>query len=78
RLDNLYGLTTLADNMAVINSILTAPEIGLPPLTRCTRLDRLQDGSAVVDGFTFTRIDATRNLFVGKGNESAYLRALSS
>ncbi|MCR8217077.1 hypothetical protein NS911_29140, partial [Pseudomonas aeruginosa] len=33
RLDNLYGLTTLADNMAVINSILTAPEIGLPPLT---------------------------------------------
>lgn len=76
RLDNVFGLETLAECMRVINAILA--EYGLPAMTKCTRIDRLQDGSTITDGAVFQRIDATSNFYVGQGNERAYLRAVSS
>lgn len=76
RLDNVFGLATLDDCMRVINSILL--ELGLPAMTKCTKLDRLQNGDVVADGAVFQRLDLTNNALVGKGNERAFIRALSS
>lgn len=76
RLDNVFGITTLYGCMGVINAVLA--DYGLPPMTRCTRVDRLQDGGTVVDGAVFTRLDLTSNFCVGQGNERAYLRGISS
>ena len=76
RLDNVFGLATLADCFKVINSILL--ELGLPCMTPCTTSQRLQDGSAQVDGVVLQRLDLTSNFFVGQGNERAYLRGISS
>ncbi|YCH23996.1 phage/plasmid replication protein [Pseudomonas sp. D1-3] len=48
RLDNLFGYQTIEQCVAVYNRILTTLEndkgevIGLPPLTKCTRLDFMQ------------------------------------
>lgn len=75
RLDNVFGLATLDECFRVINSILA--EYGLPAMTRCTRVDRLQDGSCVADGAVFQRLDCTSNFYVGQGNERAYLRSVS-
>ncbi|MFY1662834.1 phage/plasmid replication domain-containing protein [Pseudomonas sp. Pseu.R1] len=76
RLDNVFGLTSLDHCMRVINSILI--ELGLPAMTRCTSVQRLQNGNAIVDGAVFQRLDLTCNAYVGRNNERAYLRGLSS
>lgn len=76
RLDNVFGIERLDDNMKVVNSVLA--QFDLPPMTKCTKIDRLQDGTAVTDGAIFQRLDLTDNFSVGKGNERAFLRGISS
>ena len=81
RLDNLFGFTTIEQCIAVYNGILA--QYGLPPFTRCTRVDIRQDVdgskvSTVADGVVLQRIDWTTNVTVGKGNVEAYLRGISS
>lgn len=76
RLDNVFGLATLGDCFKVINSILI--DLGLPAMTRCTSIQRLQTGEAITDGVVIQRLDLTSNFYVGKGNERPYLRGISS
>jgi len=81
RLDNLFGLRAFDGAIGVYNRILD--EHGLPPFTKNTWLDWVQgkDGKRATragDGARFLRVDWTRNLSVGQGNVSAFLRAISS
>ncbi len=81
RLDNLFGFQRFDDCIQVYNGILL--EVGLPPFTPCRRVGWQQgpeDRTArrVSDGAIFKRVDWTRNLAVGEGNELPFLRALSS
>lgn len=76
RLDNVFGIERLDDNMRVINALLD--EYGLPAMTKCTKVIHRQDGSDFSDGAVFTRLDLTSNFYVGQGNEFAYLRGISS
>ncbi|MCY1292493.1 Phage X family protein [compost metagenome] len=76
RLDNVFGIESLDGCMRVINAILA--EQGLPPMTKCTKVDRLQDGTALPDGAVFQRLDLTSNFYVGQGNERPFLRGISS
>lgn len=76
RLDNVFGIDSLDGCFRVINALLA--EYGLPPMTRCTSIQRLQDGSALANGAVFQRLDLTSNFYVGQGNERAYMRAISS
>jgi len=76
RLDNVFGIESLDGCFRVINALLA--EYGLPPLTRCTSIQRLQDGSAIANGAVLQRLDLTSNFYVGQGNERAYMRAISS
>lgn len=80
RPDNLFGLRTLDDAVAVYNAILA--EYGLPPFTKNTVTGWIQgeDGRKATrycNGARIQRVDWTRNLMVGKGNESAFLRQVS-
>jgi hypothetical protein len=76
RLDNVFGIESLDDCMRVINSVLA--ELKLPPMTKCKKLIFGQDGHPIPDGAVFQRFDLTENLYVGQGNERAYLRGISS
>lgn len=76
RLDNVYGLETLSECFRVINTILL--ELGLPVMTACTKVQHLQSGEGIADGVVLQRLDLTSNFYVGKGNERAYLRGISS
>lgn len=76
RLDNVFGIDSLDGCFRVINALLS--EYGLPPMTRCTSIQRLQDGSVLTNGAVFQRLDLTSNFYVGQGNERAYMRAISS
>lgn len=81
RIDNLYGLKTLDDCIAVYNHILDG--LGLPRFTKCTKYLYFQgtDGKHVnktADGVIIKHIDFTRNLAVGLGNERPFLKALST
>lgn len=76
RLDNVFGIPNLEGCMRVINALLA--EYGLPAMTKCRKIQRLQDGSCSVDGVVFQRLDLTSNFYVGQGNERAYLRGISS
>lgn len=76
RLDNVFGIQTIDGCMRVINALLA--EYGLPPMTKCKNVQRLQDGTAVADGAVFQRLDLTSNFYVGQGNERAFLRGISS
>ncbi|WP_375509165.1 phage/plasmid replication protein [uncultured Caballeronia sp.] len=76
RLDNVFGIQRLDDNMRVINSVLA--EWDLPPLTKCTKVEHLQNGGTLTDGAVFQRLDLTENFSVGQGNERAFLRGISS
>lgn len=76
RLDNVFGIPNLDGCMRVINALLA--EYGLPPMNKCRTVQRLQDGSCVVDGAVFQRLDLTSNFYVGQGNERAFLRGISS
>ena len=76
RLDNVFGIDSLEGCFRVINALLA--EYGLPAMTRCKNVQRLQDGSAIADGAVFQRLDLTSNFYVGQGNERAFLRGISS
>jgi len=82
RLDNLFGLTSLDDCVAVYNKILIS--LGLPPFTKCTRtwqVTEKQKGSAkfvtMTDGAIFQRIDVTSNLATG-GFSKDYIKGLAT
>jgi len=84
RLDNLFGLDSLDKCVGVYNNILA--DLGLPPLTKCTRLGLIesvqQNGSIklvpVVDGCVITTIHITTNVAVGAGScVDTYIRAVS-
>lgn len=82
RIDNLYGLKTIDECIAVYNHILTG--LGLPPFTKCTnfKFKQSQKGKGTndkqYDGAIIKHIDFTRNLAVGLGNEQAYMKGLST
>jgi len=81
RIDNLYGLKTLDQCIAVYNHILDG--LGLPRFTQCTKYLYFQgpDGKHVnktADGAIIKHIDFTRNLAVGLGNERPFNKALST
>lgn len=80
RLENLFGLTSLDDSVAVYNRVLAS--LGLPEFTKCTQVFYSQQPSGKVsrlsDGAVITEIHITSNRSVGEGCEDAYLRALSS
>lgn len=81
RIDNLYGLKTLDDCIAVYNHILDS--LGLPRFTKCTKYLYFQSkpGQPVnktADGAIIKHIDFTRNLSTGLGNERPFLKALST
>ncbi|WWE31694.1 replication protein [Pseudomonas phage 36-2] len=87
RLDNLHGFQSIAECVAVYNDILheIKDDKGnrLPPFTACTDWGHLQteDGSKtrmIGNGARLRRVDLTTNRTVGKGNELAYIRALST
>lgn len=88
RLDNLDGFRSLDECVAVFNDIVTSysDEYGfqrLPRFTKCTEwgLRQGEDGtksSMVGNGARIRRIDLTTNRTVGKGNDLAYIRALST
>lgn len=80
RCENLFGLTSLEDCIAVYNHVLL--QLGLPPFTT-GRFDYLmgkenEKQKKSYTGAVFTHIDITKNHIVGAGNCYAYLRALST
>lgn len=82
RRDNLFGLQTIEQVVeGVINPVIN--NLGLPSFTKCKTNKWYQgkDGRAatrVADGAVITRLDLTENYQVGKGNERAFLRGLST
>lgn len=81
RYDNLFGFKTFDECIRVYNLVLA--EFGLPPFTKNTGMSSFQgrDGSSVnyvPNGAVFSRVDWTQNNYVGKGNEDAFLRGLST
>jgi len=81
RIDNLYGLKTIDECISVYNHILEG--LGLPLFTKCTKYYYYigKEGTKAyktADGAIIKHIDFTRNLAVGKGNERAYNKALST
>jgi hypothetical protein len=84
RLDNLVGLPTLEQCIAVYNDILAS--LGLPSLTRCRFISFIDKPKSeaqthklkvVADGCVITEIHLTSNVSVGQGCEQTYLKALS-
>jgi hypothetical protein len=81
RMDNLFGLMTFDDCIAVYNHILQG--LGLPEFTKCTgyayavALDGGQN-KKIYNGAIIKHVDFTRNLSVGKGNERPFIKALSA
>ncbi|EDV18447.1 uncharacterized protein TRIADDRAFT_63035, partial [Trichoplax adhaerens] len=80
RIDNLFGYTSLDPCFGVYNTLLGS--MGLPPLTKTTQFYHRQtkDGSIQVvgNGAKISRIDVTTNKAAGQGNESTYIKALST
>jgi len=82
RIDNLFGLKTFDDCIAVYNHILEG--LGLPVFTKCTSFTFKQSmkgvgtHNKVYNGAIIKHIDFTRNLSVGRGNEKFYLKGLST
>lgn len=81
RMDNLVGLNTLDECVAIYNHVLA--KYDLPPFTKNTRLFHRQtpDGkpsSLVGNGAEITLIDWTRNHSIGEGKEPSFIRGISS
>ncbi len=80
RIDNLFGLTTLEACIEVYNRELK--KLGLPIFTKCTNYLYLQNSGAkankTANGALIKHIDITKNLSVGQGNESTFLKALAT
>lgn len=80
RCENLFGLTSIDDCIAVYNHVLLS--LGLPPFT-AGRFEFLQgkDGEKqrkMYTGAVITHIDITKNHMVGQDNTYAFLRAVST
>jgi len=82
RHDNLWGFESVEQCVIVINRLLA--QYGLPPFTRCTRVE-IRDGESGgktshlwADGCVIKRIDLTTNIAVGQGNEMDYIRSLAT
>lgn len=81
RMDNLFGLNTIDECVAIYNHILA--KYDLPPFTKNTRLHHRQtpdksSSSLVGDGAEITAIDWTQNFSVGKGKEASFIRGMAS
>lgn len=81
RMDNLFGLQTLDDCVAVFNNVLT--RYGLPPFTKNTDVQYRQSPNGksaqlVGNGAEITAIDWTVNHEVGQGKEQSFIRGMSS
>ncbi len=81
RPENLFGLTSIDQAVAVYNRILMSH--GLPPFTKATKrwFRQGEDGKRaqlVSDGATITELHITTNREVGRGNVLAYLKGLST
>lgn len=81
RMDNLFGLQTLDDCVAVFNNVLT--RYGLPPFTKNTDVQYRQSPNGksaqlVGNGAEITAIDWTINHEVGQGKEQSFIRGMSS
>lgn len=81
RIDNLFGLKTFDECIAVYNQILTG--LGLPVFTKCATFSFKQSLSGnknikKYNGAIIKHVDFTRNLSVGQGNEKTYLKGLST
>lgn len=81
RMDNLFGLKTLDECVAIYNHVLA--KYDLPPFTKNTRLHHRQtseckSSSLIGDGAEITLIDWTRNHRVGRGHEASFIRGMSS
>lgn len=80
RPDNLQGFTHIDDCFALYNRVLS--QIGLPPLTKCTRRFFMQQdtgkASVTSDGAIITALHITTNRAVGQGNELAYIKGLAT
>lgn len=81
RMDNLFGLKTLDECVAIFNHVLA--QYGLPPFTKNTHISYRQtsDGKKVQlvgDGAEITAIDWAVNHQVGKGKEASFIRGMSS
>jgi len=83
RLDNLFGLATIEQCVAVYNKILVL--LGLPQFTRCTKQGFTESVRAngsiklipVADGLVITEIHLTENVAIGATCEQAYLKAVA-
>lgn len=81
RMDNLFGLKTIDECVAVYNHVLA--QYGLPPFTKNSRISHRQrpDGKVaqlIGDGAEITGIDWTINHEVGQGNVHSFIRGMSS
>ena len=79
-LDNLFGLTSLDECVAVYNRVLIS--LGLPPFTKCTRVfHRANEADRVevtYDGAMIQELHITSNRSVGEGCADDYIRGLST
>ncbi|WP_242620279.1 phage/plasmid replication protein, II/X family [Shewanella maritima] len=81
RMDNLFGLQTLDECVAIFNCVLARHN--LPPFTKNTRVGfrkstRTEKLELFGNGAEITSIDWTVNHEVGKGRERSFIRGLSS
>lgn len=81
RMDNLFGLQTFDECIAVYNQVLFS--VGLPPFTKCTEVMYRQGEEGgrvqlVTDGAVIDHVDWTRNHSVPSGTEDTFLRGISS
>lgn len=81
RLDNLFGLATIDQCVAVYNGVLRS--MGLPEFTKCTRTFVVQGDSNEKVTFTSNgamvrELHITTNTAVGEGNVLDYIKAVST
>lgn len=84
RVENLFGLRTIDQCVAVYNGILREVFEGydrVPQFTKCTKV-YYADGTAMehigADGAIIKGFHATENVMVGAGNEKAYIAGIST
>ncbi|TNI68393.1 phage/plasmid replication domain-containing protein [Aeromonas hydrophila] len=84
RVENLFGLRTIDQCVAVYNGILRDVFEGydrIPQFTKCTKVF-YADGTAMehigADGAIIKGFHATENVMVGAGNEKAYIAGIST
>lgn len=81
RMDNLFGLLTLDECVAIFNNVLA--RYNLPPFTKNTLVQYRQSPNGktaqlVGNGAEITAIDWTINHEIGQGKEQSFIRGMSS